>query len=83
MLVGITYYTSDDQFIEQKQLYGTVTEATKALIRIKQKDGTEITLPSDLSSTTRARPGEYKLRSTGEVVVDPDFLATWNLYKGE
>jgi hypothetical protein len=83
LLVGITYYTSDDQFIEQKQLYGTVTEATKAQIRIKQKDGTEFTLPSDLSSTKRARPGEYKLRSTGEVVVDPDFLATWNLYKGE
>lgn len=83
LLVGITYYTSDDQFIEQKQFYGIVTEANDSLIRIKQKDETEFTLPSDLSSTKRARPGEYKLRSTGEVVVDPDFLATWNLYKGE
>ena len=50
---------------------------------IKQKDGTDFTLPPDLSSTKRARQGEYKLRSTGEVVVNPDFLATWNLNKAK
>ena len=81
LLVGITYYTRDDEFIEQKQFYGTVIEANNSIIRIKQKDGTEFTVPPDLSSTQKARPGEYKLRSTGEVVVDPDFLATWNLIK--
>lgn len=78
LLVGITYYTHNNEFIEQKQYYGTVTKANKSIICIQQKDGTEFTLPSDLSSTKRARPGEYKLRSTGEVVVDPDFLTTWN-----
>lgn len=83
LLVGITYYTHNNEPIEQKQFYGTVTEANDAVIRIKQKDGTEMTLPPDLSSTKRARPGEYKLRSTGEIVVNPDFLATWNLVKGE
>ena len=83
LLVGITYYTHDNEYIEQKQFYGTVTEANKTIIRIKQKDETEFTLPPDLSSTKRARQGEYKLRSTGEVVVNPDFLATWNLYKAK
>ena len=83
LLVGITYYTHDNEYIEQKQFYGTVTEANKTLIRVKQKDGTDFTLPPDLSSTKRARQGEYKLRSTGEVVVNPDFLATWNLTKAE
>ncbi len=83
LLVGITYYTADNEFIEQKQFYGTVTEANEYAIRIKQKDGTEFTLPPDLSSTKRARPGNYKLRSTGEVVVDPDFFATWNQVKDE
>lgn len=83
LLVGITYYTHDNEYIEQKQFYGTVTEANKTLIRVKQKDGTDFTLPPDLSSTKRARKGEYKLRSTGEIVIDPDYLTTWNLTKTE
>ncbi len=83
LLVGITYYTKDGELIEQKQYYGTVIEASETLIKIKQKDGSEFTLPPDLSSTKRARPGKYTLRSNGEVVSDPDFLATWNSFKGE
>ncbi len=83
LLVGITYYTHDNEFIEQKQFYGTVTEANERIVRVVQKDGTEFTLPPDLSSTKRARPGEYTLRSTGEVVVNPDFLATWNLNRAK
>lgn len=83
LLVGITYYTHENEFIEQKQFYGTVTEANESLIRIKQKNGKFFTLPPDLSSTKRARPGEYKLRSTGEVVVNPDFFVTWNLTKND
>lgn len=83
LLVGITYYTHDNEVIEQKQFYGTVTEANSSIIRLKQKDETELTLPPDLSSTKRARPGEYKLRSTGEIVVNPDFFATWNSVKDE
>ncbi len=83
LLVGITYYTHDNEYIEQKQFYGTVTEANETIIRVKQKDGTDFTLPPDLSSTKRARQGEYKLRSTGEIVVNPDFLATWNLNKAK
>ena len=83
LLVGITYYTHDNVFIEQKQFHGTVTEANEKLIRIQRKDGTDFTLPPDLSATKRARQGEYKLRSTGEVVVNPDFLATWNLNKAK
>ena len=74
LLVGVTYYTSSNEIIEKKQFYGTVTEANESVICIKQ---------SDLSSTKRARPGEYKLRSTGEIVTNPDFFATWNLIKGE
>ncbi len=83
LLVGITYYTHDNEYIGQNQFYGTVTQANESIIRFAQKDGTEFTLPPDLSSLKRAQPGEYKLRSTGEVVVNPDFLATWNVYESE
>ena len=83
LLVGITYYTHDNEYIEQKQFYGTVTQADETIIRIRQNNGRDFTLPPDLSSTKRARPGEYKLHSTGEVVVNPDFLVTWNLTKAK
>ena len=83
LLVGITYYTHENKLIEQKQFYGTVTEANEKIVRMILKDGSEFTLPPDLRSTKRARPGEYTLRSTGEVVVNPDFLATWNLTKAK
>lgn len=83
LLVGITFYTQDNEYIEQKQYHGIVTEANDRILRMRIGDGSEITLPPDLSSTKRAHRGEYKLRSTGEVVVDPDFLATWNLFKCE
>jgi len=81
LLVGITYYTHDNELIEQKQCFGRVIEANESMIRIIQKDGAELELPSDLSSTKKARPGEYKLRSTGEIVINPDFLATWNVVR--
>ena len=83
LLVGITYYTGNNEFIEQKQFYGRVIRSCEGEVRILQNNGEELSLPGDLSSTKRARPGEYKLRSTGEVVVNPDFLATWSLVKGE
>lgn len=58
-----------------------VISADKQGIVIKQCSGELLPLPPDLSSTEKAAPGEYTLRATGEVVVDPDYLATWSLYK--
>jgi hypothetical protein len=36
-------------------------------------------LPPDLRGWKPAPPGEYRLKSTGEVVVDPDYLAAWTV----
>ncbi len=83
ILVGITYYTHDGVPIEQKQFWGVVSSCDSKGIRIKRTDGGTFTLPPDLSSTRVAQAGEYRLRSTGEVISDPDFLSTWNLVKPE
>ncbi len=79
ILIGLTYYTADNEFIEQKQYWGTVTESNQKGILVKLNDGEIFGLPPDLSSTKIAPPGEYRLRFTGEVVVDPDYLTTWNI----
>ena len=79
LLVGLTYYTHDHVFVEQKQFFGKVISADERGVTVEKPDGTLLNLPPDLRSTKIAPPGEYRLRSTGEVVVDPDFLATWNV----
>ena len=79
ILVGITYYTKDNEFIEQKQYWGTVIEANDKQILIRQKNGELLSLPPDLRSTKLAPKGEYRLRSTGEIVIDPDFTSEWNV----
>jgi len=36
-------------------------------------------LPPDLRAFRKAEPGEYRLKSSDEVVVDPDYLASWTI----
>lgn len=82
ILVGITYYTHDKRLIEQKQYHGTVIQADEKGIVIRKANGEEEKLPPDLRSTKPAPPGEYRERSTGEIVVNPDFFTTWNVVGG-
>ena len=83
LLAGLSYYTAEDELIERKQLWGTVTEANEKMICVMQKNGEIFTLPSDLRSTRRAKAGNYTLHSTGEIVENPDFLVTWNITASE
>ncbi len=79
LLAGLSYYSEDNELLDRVQIWGTVIEANEKRITIKKNNGEIFNLPPDLSSTTRARKGEYTLHSTGEVVTDPDFLSTWNI----
>ncbi len=78
VLVGITYRDSDDNFVEQKQFYGEVIrvgEVEGIVLRIPIS-GKEFKLPPDFRNFAEAAPGEYRLRSTGEVIVNPDYTTT-------
>lgn len=77
LLAGITYQARSGELIEQKQVWGTVTQADSRAIEMRQADGEVFVLPPDLSAISPAAPGDYTLRSTGEIVTDPDFLSTW------
>jgi hypothetical protein len=75
LLVGITYKDHKGELIRQEQFHGLILEAGEGGIVIERNDtGEQISLPPELKE---APPGNYRLRSTGEVVVDPDYLATW------
>ena len=79
ILVGMTFYNKNDEFVEQKQSWGKIVAVNENTIFIKQKDGEEFSIPNDPSAIEPANPGEFRLRSTGEVVENPDFLSTWNI----
>ena len=83
VLIGITYVDDDDVVIEQKQKHGLIVSADEEAVYVRL-DGTlePFWLPPDLDSFQEAEAGEYRLRSTGEVVVNPDLLTTWVVHPG-
>ena len=83
LLVGLTYYTHDECQIEKKQFYGIVESADEKSIRLRKASGEILYLPPELEALECAAPGEYRLRSTGEIVSNPDFTAFWNIYEPE
>ena len=78
VLIGISRVSHDQQLIDQQQYVGTFRSMDQ-VIHITLKDGEDFTLPPDLTVFQRARPGTYRLRSTGEEVKNPDFLASWTV----
>jgi hypothetical protein len=84
VLVGITWLEPDNETLKaQGQYYGKIVAADKQNgIKIECEGtwaGRTMGLPPDLRAFRPADPGEYKLRSTGEVVTDPDVLSTWTI----
>jgi len=84
-LVGITHLLDDGSY-EQEQFAGKATirdEEDYCLVEVSCTDGEVRQYPFDRRSLERAPKGEFRLRSTGEVIQNPDFLMTWEVSKGE
>ena len=78
VLVGITKLDSAQNVVSQEQFHGVVT-AIDSTIHIRLSTGADYTLPPDPASFFPAAPGEYRLRTAGEIVLDPDFTASWTV----
>ena len=84
VLVGVTYLESDGETVKsQGQYHGRIVSADRtAGIAIECEGkwaGKTMCLPPILEAFHPADPGDYRLRSTGEVVKDPEILATWSV----
>ena len=79
VLVGRTYLDEAGAVVERSQSHGVIEDADERRGFAVRDAGTgELDwLPPDLRSFQAAPPGEYTLRSTGEVVVDPDYISNW------
>jgi len=85
LLIGVTDLDAGGSPVEQVQIHGIVVEADAHCgITIScQGDnaGRKFNLPPSLEAIVPAKPGEYRLRSTGEIVIDPDYTTTWTSRK--
>lgn len=80
ILIGITRRDERDTELGLEQVHGRITFAdAKSGVSVQlegSRSGESYRLPPDLRSLKPAPLGEYRLRSTGEVVRDPDLIAT-------
>jgi hypothetical protein len=71
--------------LQQEQFFGVVQSAHKragVLLNLKgTRAGCRYNLPPDLRSYFNACPGNYRLRSTNEVVTNPDFTVTFSVHE--
>jgi hypothetical protein len=79
VLVGLTYASPDGDVRERRQMHGVIESADDAGVGIREPSGALFTLPPGFDAFEVADPGEYTLRGTGEVVVDPDLLCSWTI----
>lgn len=78
VLVGITRLDHKGALISQDQFYGRVESLADDLVHVRVAGSNEdFTLPPEPAAFAKAHPGRYRLRSSGEVVVNPDFTSSW------
>ena len=80
LLISLTYLDHTGAVTDKVQLHGIITRVNEAVIAVDLQDtGDEFTLPAELSALKVAAEGEYRLKPSGEVVVNPDYLAVWTI----
>ncbi|HEX3653724.1 MAG TPA: hypothetical protein VHU18_12975 [Rhizomicrobium sp.] len=83
ILVGIIFLDKEGRVVEQFQTYGPVVlvDDNKGIVLEKTDGSGNFCIPPDLNSLRPAPKGQYRLRSTGEILDDPDFISTWTVEK--
>ena len=81
ILVGVTTLNKKGEKLETIQFHGKIlrVNARDGIVILRADTNQEYALPPDLRSIFKAAPGEYKLRSTGEVVINPDYSTMWTI----
>ncbi|KAA9157164.1 hypothetical protein FPZ12_025590 [Amycolatopsis acidicola] len=80
LLFSVRYVADDGSPLRELEECGVVTAVDDSVVTIALPRHDEpFTLPAEPDAYDHARPGEYRLRTTGEVVVDPDFTSVWTV----
>ena len=86
VLIGLTEYDDAENVVKQWQLHGHIVETRKGegiVVALEGvRAGETYMLPPSTSAFIKGNPGAYTLRTTKEVIHDPDLLATWRINPG-
>ena len=84
VLIGLTYVDERGDVTRQEQRHGLIVRADDegVTVQLAGRTGDEMRLPPAREAFEPAAEGEYRLRQTGEVVVNPDLIATWTIEPG-
>jgi hypothetical protein len=80
VLVGISYLDHEGTLLKRKQWVGTIAAFSreKGIVVDRRDNGSSFALPPFRAGIRKAKPGIYRSSETGEEVVDPDYIATWD-----
>ncbi|MRM85857.1 hypothetical protein D1Z98_06975 [Riemerella anatipestifer] len=83
-LIGITFVDENGDIIDEYQTSGKVLELTdNGILKLKRENENFFQIPYDNDSIFAAQKGEYKEKSSGKIIVDPDFITQWTVSKND
>lgn len=82
VLIGLTY-EGKGEVRRQEQKHGVVDDVTEEGVAVRIPKEGIYWLPPDLRPWRSAVEGEYRLPSTGEIVINPDYITTWRVTPGQ
>lgn len=79
IIVGYTHKKDDGTIVKYEQEHGVIirVNAHEGIVIKPPKEKYTFSLPPDFRSLEQAKPGKYTLKSNGEVINNPDYLAYW------
>lgn len=87
VIVGVTTVGADGKTVlGREQFHGMIMTAVEGrgieiVCLSGPNEGKTITLPPTTTPYFDAKPGDYKLKSTGEVVTNPDVTVAWTVHQ--
>ena len=81
LLVGVSVRSPEGDLLRQEQFCGRVLQVADGVVVVERPHapGDPALLPADYAAYDEAAPGHYLLSTTGETVVDPDYVTTWDV----
>jgi hypothetical protein len=81
LLVGVSVRSPDGTLLRQEQFCGRVLAVADGQVVVERPHdpGHPAVLPADYGAYDEAAPGRYVLAASGETVIDPDYVTTWDV----
>ena len=81
LFLALTFIDAHGVLVDQYQTSGRVESTSAAsaagagaMVQLRQEDGSLFRFPADPKAIQAAGPGEYRVRHSGQMVLNPDFL---------